>query len=558
MRRAQLTFVLAAAVGASFGACDAPYDPDAPAIDPNAPRIHITSPALGTFSGEVGTVTVTGTVLDDSGDVAGVTVNGVAAIVNGDGTFAATVPVTPGTNLLHAIATDAQGNVGKETRAVVAGKLAPMAQAIPSAVTLSISAQTFDALGRGAGGFIQDADLSALVAPMNPVVDAGTTNGQPDCLYGQARITHLDVGGADVTFSPYGGGLELEAVLTNVRVDLALQYAASCIDGTSTAVVTASRVRVAGKLGMGIGPAGFDIALTNQDVRLTNFDVEMSGVPGAVIDLLSLDTAMGPVIGWATERFVVPMLNDTLASLNETKTIEVLGKAIDITVTPAAIDFDVSGAIVEVDTELRAQDDSASPGFVMVPNTVPLMDRSQGFQLAVADDAANQLLGSFWAAKGMEVSLDLTTGSYGEIGELYDRVEIAAAVPPFIDASGETLGLTIGDLVATFKKGDQVATRAVINARLGVIVIPGADGALRLDVGSPTTYVDVSDENVDGANQLSTAQFEVIATFALSRAVAFASGAVGAVPLPAAGGVGLRDVGVSQQTGYLVVGGRVQ
>lgn len=554
MRCSPLAIVLFAA------ACtQAPYDPDAPAIDPDAPRVHIVTPERGTFAEDVNVVTVTGTAYDTSGEIASVTVNGVAANVAPDGAFSAVVPVTPGTNLLHAVATDAQGNIGKETRAVVAGALQSIEGMVPSAVTMSMSAQSFEAISRGAGTFIQDADLTALVQPMNPVVDAGTTNGQPDCLYGQARITHLDVGAAHVEMAPYSGGLQLEVVLDDVRVDLALQYAASCVDGTNTAVVTSSQVRVAGNIGVGInGAGGFDIAIADQEAQVDNLDIEMSGVPGSVIDLLSLDTMMGPVIGWATERFVVPMLNDSLATLSDTKTLDVLGKKIDVTVMPSAIDFDVTGAIIEVDTELRAQGDSASPGFVVVPNTVPTMDKTQGIQLAIADDAANQLLGSFWAAKGMDVNLDLNTGTYGEVGQLFDRVEISAKLPPFVDASGDVLKLTIGDLMATFKNGEAVATQVAINAELKIKVGPGPDGALRLDVGEPTVFVDVLDEGVDGANQLSNADFETIANFALARAVAFGSGALGAVPLPSAGGVGLTDVGVSQQKGYVVVGGRVQ
>ena len=544
---------------ATLAACDNPYNPDAPAIDPAAPVVHITSPARGTFAGAGKTVVVTGTATDDSGAVASVTVNDVAAVVNGDGTFAATVPVTPGTNLLHAVATDAGGNVGKESRAVVAGALTSLDRSIPSALTMSMSAQTFDAIGRGAAGYIQSANLTALVQPMNPVLDLGTTNGQPDCLYAQAIVTSVAVGRSTIGLAPHAGGLELDAVLESVRIGMHLQYAASCVDGSRDVVVAASKVHVAGNLAIGVGFDGFDIKLVNPDVTLTNFNVNLGGVPGAIVDMLSLDTRMAPIIGWATERFVAPMLNKSFASLNQTKTVSVLGHAVDVTVTPAAIDFDVTGAVVQVDTTLRAHGDEQAAGFVFVPNAVPAMNRAQGFQLAVADDAANQLLTSLWAAHGMDAKLDLKTGSYGEIGTLYDRVEIAAAVPPYVDASGSKLVLTIGDLGATFMNGESVATKVVLNAQLALEV--NADpttGALRLDVGTPTTYVDVLDESVDGANELSNAQFESIASFAVSRAVAFGSGAVGAIPLPAAGGVALKDVSVTQQTGYLVVGGRVE
>jgi hypothetical protein len=553
------TLALISSLVTFAGACsDNPYDPDAPAIDPSAPKVHITSPERGTLAGDVDTVEVKGTAIDDTG-VTSVQVNGVTATVAADGTWTARVPVTAGTNLLHAVASDAQGNTGKETRAVVAGPMRSLDRLVDQAITASMSKATFDAIGKGAGNFIMDANLGALVQPMNPVLDLGTTNGQPDCLYAQGRITGMDVGSADVNLTPMGGGLGLDVTLDGVSVGMFLQYAAACLDGSRNVTAAASRLHVSGKLAVSLDAFGnFQIALQNPSVQLVGLDVDLGGIPGAVVDMLSLDTRLGPILAWATERFVVPMLNDALAGLNQTQTVDVLGKSIDITVSPSRVEFDVTGALVELDTVLRAQGDDGAPGFVLVPNTVPAMDKSHGFQLAIADDAANQLLASFWAAKGMELGLDLKTGPYGEIGKLYDRVELQAEVPPFIDASGKGLVLTIGDLMATFKNGGSVATRIAVNAHLKLDVITNSDGSLRFDVGTPEVFVDILDEQVEGSNQLSNAQFEAVTSFALSRIVAFGSGAVGAIPMPSVGGVAMENVSIAEQTGYLVVDGEIK
>ena len=47
------------------------------------------------------------------------------------------------------------------------------------------------------------------------------------------------------------------------------------------------------------------------------------------------------------------------------------------------------------------------------------MDTTHGFQLAVADDAANQLLTSLWSAKGLDGSFDLANGSFGVLPILF-------------------------------------------------------------------------------------------------------------------------------------------
>jgi hypothetical protein len=255
------------------------------------------------------------------------------------------------------------------------------------------------------------------------------------------------------------------------------------------------------------------------------------------------------------------MLNKSLAGLNNVKTVDVLGTMVDVDVSPSAITFSNEGAIIELDTSLRAHGDNFSPGFVYVPNQLPAMDLSHGFQLAIADDAANQLFGSLWAAKGLDKVLDLKTGPYGEIGQLYDSVELSASVPPFVDASSGSLKMTIGDLTATFRQGEVTSTEVVLNAEVDLKVVSDPmTGAIRLDVGQPTVYVDVLDEadGVQGANELSNSQFEQISSFATARIIAVASGSVGAIPLPTIEGVKVTNLSVNDQAGYLVVDGAVQ
>ncbi len=558
MRNASIFALLALGLlGASAltGCSDQPYDPEAPALDPDAPNIHITTPARGTFAGDVRTVMVHGTVTDN-GTVASVEVNGVAATLDGKGEWSVTVPVSAGTQLLHAVAKDAQGNVGKESRAVVTGPMRPITTGVPQAITATMSAQTFDAVGRGVTGFLKTGDLAALIAPQNPIVNV---NPDSDNNFARADVIGMSVGAATtVALVPRPGGLALDVELHDVEVKVRLAYALLGIDGGRDVTVAASRIKVTGNLNLGVAQGAFDIRLVDQNVTVTGFDVDFGGVPGKIIDLLRLDRVLGPVVGLAIEKLVVPMLNRALGGLNHTQTLDVLGTPVDIGVRPAHIACDADGAVIELDTTLRAQGDSASPGYVYLANTAPAMATDRGFQLAIADDAANQLLGSYWAAKGMDLTFDLTTGSYGQIGELYDRVELSAKVPPYVDAHGGALKLTIGDLVATFKHGADVATQVAVSAEVEIQVVTASDGTPRLDVGSPTTYLDVLDENISSANPLSNAQFEVITSFALARVIAFGSGAIGAVPLPSFGGVGLHDVAVAEHGGYLVVEGEVQ
>lgn len=546
--------LLAVGLLALIGCSDNPYDPNAPAVDPSAPKVHITSPKRGTVAGDVKTLTVTGTVVATN-KLSSVTVDDVPATVADDGTFTATVPVTPGTFLLHAVAKDTTGNSGKESRAVVVGPMAKIDMQVPNAITATLSAQTFAAIGTIADNFITGGDLSSMLTASNPVFDVG---GGPDCLYAMGAITSFNVGGSAISLVPHTGGLAIDAELDNISVGMHLSYAAACLDGGRDIMVSLQHVSVTGMLTVGVVNKQFDIHLDNPSVSLTGLDVDLGGIPGAVVDILDLNALLAPVLGWATEKFVVPMINTELDGLNQTKTISVLSSTVDISVTPASINFTSAGGLVELNTSIRAHGDSGK--FVFVDNVVPAMDLSHGFSLAVADDAANQALASMWSAKGLDDTIDLKNGSYGDVGTLYDSVEIGTLAPPFVDASNTANGLvlTIGDLMATFRNGASVATEAAINAQVGLKVVPNADGTLRFDVGQPTVYVDVLDQGVDGANQLSNAQFEAITSFALARVISVGSASIGTIPLPAIGGVGVTDLAISPQTGYLVVAGDVQ
>ena len=46
---------------------------------------------------------------------------------------------------------------------------------------------------------------------------------------------------------------------------------------------------------IGVGSGEFAIALVSPNVKLTNFDLELGGIPGAVVDLLDLNDAIGPI-----------------------------------------------------------------------------------------------------------------------------------------------------------------------------------------------------------------------------------------------------------------------
>jgi Glucodextranase, domain B len=544
----------------SVAACDQPYA-DAPAVDPEAPVVRIASPARGSYLGDVTSVVVTGTVTDES-DLRVLTVNGVAVALDRDGGFTVTLPVSPtGTTLISAEAIDVDGNLGRETHAISAGPRVALSTHITDAVTLAISDTAFAALGNTAAIIVANSDLGAWIAPFNPVISKGAPDG-PDCLYGTVAVGALEVASAAIELVPTVGGLALSADLDGVTVPMHLNYAAFCANGSRNVAMTASRVHIAGRFTLGIKDGRFDVKLVQPQVRFDGFALDLGGLPGEVVKLLDLNRSLGPVLALVVEKFAVPILADALAGIDGTASTDVLGRTVDIMVAPAEISLSPVDAVVRLDTHFHVHGDEAGPGFVFVANQRPTMDASQGFQLAVAAAAADQLLASFWAARGLSLSIDLATGDYDGLGRLYDRVETDGLLPMSLRTSqGDGDGaieLVIPDLLIAFKNGDLVATEIAINGVLPIRVQQGGDGALRLSTGTPRVFVDILREGVDGSNPLASSQFEALTSFALSRLSGVAASLVGAIPLPSGSGPRVEKVEVSGRGGYLVVDGHVQ
>lgn len=543
--RHQTLFAVVAVVG---GCSVDSKEPDDFVLDRSAPRVEIVSPARGTIAGDVTHVLVTGTASDDSGVVASVTVNGVTATLGADGAWLARVPVAPGTTLLHAVAVDDEGNRGDRTRAIVAGPMVSLDRHVAQSIQANVSAQALLAIGHKTEAFVENGGLLMAAQDMNPVVDIGAG---PDCLYGQASITSLTVGDSNVVTAPTNEGILVSAVLDDVRVGMHLQFAVSCVEGSRDIELSAEHVNVQGLLGVGVVDHELDIQFADPAVQVTGFDAQLPDVPETVVQMLRLDDAIGPVLGSLTERIVAPLATRTLSVLDDTRAVDVAGTRVDVDVAPTVISFTPEGGSIRLETSLRARDDRGA--FVYVPSFVPVLEIKHGFELAIADDAANQLLTSLWSAKAFDTEINLQAGAYTDIAEMYDSVQLQLLLPPHVNASSRPLELTIGDWIATFKQGDVIATTVAIHATTQLYVGEDEVGKLHMKVSTPAVRVDL----VGDGDWISQEQYDAIRAFAADRVVTMGSAAMAAVPLPVIGDA-TTNLWVEPNAGYMLVAGDVQ
>ncbi len=134
------------------------------------PSIAITSPTGGSTV-NTSTATVTGTA-SDTGAIASVTVNGVAATLGGGGSWSAEVPLKPGPNTLTATATD-QAGISRSTSVEVTSIMTPGPPITTTTSTTPVITPTFPA-----GPFISRIG-STSAANGKVTLTLGCTGGAP-------------------------------------------------------------------------------------------------------------------------------------------------------------------------------------------------------------------------------------------------------------------------------------------------------------------------------------------------------------------------------------------
>ncbi|HVV87263.1 MAG TPA: hypothetical protein VHE35_29685 [Kofleriaceae bacterium] len=514
------------------------------------PELQVTSPSRGTMQEGLTTVQVTGTVAPNPETevaIAKVEVNGVTAAVDVDGSFTAQVPLHAGANLIKTVATATDGGVETDTRAVVTGDMQPLHSAVENALSAGLSKEAFTKLGAVAGDKVAAADLSALMMPFNPVVAKGLSNGQEDCLYGKVSVKQgLDVRDANIQFTPNASGLAMDVSLDGVYAPLHARYAAACIDADTDITIRATQVRIKGQLAITVSAGRVHVALQNPDITLTGFDLDASGLPGAVLDLLDLDQEIGNIMASATEKMVGPMVEQAIEGVKVGEQhVTLLGKDLGITVSPVAVHFDTRGADIQLDTAMIVGSAPGSTSFVYTDNQVPPARTNAGLELAVADDAINQVLAGFWGAGAMDQTISKDLG-------LADGVSIHATVPPVVSTGSDgALHLTAGDLIATLTSHGTPITTLALNVEVALSAEPAAfdPTVVKLSLGLPTITTDVIDDST-GLDRDSLAH--LMPAMVQLQLDGFAP-ILGAIPLPAIEGIRPVGVQVGGHDGYLAV-----
>ena len=528
----------------------------APAIIPDPPVLQVTSPERSLIQDHAGAITVTGTVVPNAkgAAISKVMVNDVAAVVGADGTFSAVVNVPAGATLIHTEATDTAGGKATDTRSVEAGELRAPGAEVENAITAALSKEAFAKIASIAGPMIKNTDMQPLLAPMQPMIHSGDSNGE-DCLFGRLYIDNLTMTDAKIQLTPVDGGLAFYAEMDGLDVPGHMRYAVACISGQDTTDVSASKVSISGTLLISPdGMNGFTTQLVDQNVVLEGLNISAGGVPGAILDIIPLDSVIQYVAPKAAEMFMGPMMNKALGALGGPQKLNVLGKTIDVQVSPTDISFTSSGGLVTLDTKMLIEGTESSKGFIYTDNGMPTMDPGQGMQLGLADDLANEMLSQLVATGLLNLSMPASANTF-------DSTSIAMTSPPMIsaDPADGQMRLYLPDMMATFTLQGVPVGKAAINAKVDLKIVPasGNDYAVAIQLGKPTIEVDVLGD-IQNKTEFTNDDLSTAVKLSLDSQITTISALLGSIPMPQMAGLQMKDLSITAQSGYVMMKGTLQ
>jgi hypothetical protein len=299
------------------------------------------------------------------------------------------------------------------------------------------------------------------------------------------------------------------------------------------------------------GMNGFTTKLDNPDVQITGLDVSASGLPGAILKLFDFNSVIGLVAGKAAELAMNPLMNQALGALGGPQTLDLFGKQLTMQMAPSAIAFVEGGASLTMSLKVLLGGSEQSPGFIFTDNGAPSLNPTQGFQLGVADDLANEMLAELSQIGMLNLKVPAEGGTFEE-------AQIQMNLAPMIsaDASDGQMRLVLGDMYATFLHNGAAVGKAAINAKVDLKIAPVSNGyGVALQLGVPEIHVDPLDDVANTTGLDSDSLGRAVAACLGSQIDAITKLLV-AIPLPQISGLQVRNLSIGSDAGYVMIRGQ--
>ena len=245
-------------------------------------------------------------------------------------------------------------------------------------------------------------------------------------------------------------------------------------------------------------------------------------------------------------------MNAAMGGLAGPKTIDVLGHTMEMEIAPADISFDPASGLVGLDMRMMIAG-AENAKYIYTDNGTPTMDPGNGFQLALADDFANEMFSEAHA-------LGLLNFPFPAHGGTFDNANISMSLPPMIsaDPADGNMRVMLGDMMVTFTQLGTPVGKAALNAKIDLKIVEASNGyAVAIQLGEPELVVNVVDD-IGNATTFADADLEKIMQACLKAQLESVSKLLVSIPLPSVGGLQMRNFSVGGDNGYVMINGSLE
>ncbi|MEC8192977.1 MAG: hypothetical protein VX127_09595 [Myxococcota bacterium] len=563
-------------------------DQETVTVDSSGPDLLVDEPDRGAWM-DVSRVTVTGTASDGVSGLNGVTINGDAIDVADDDSFAHSLVLDFGINVIETSATDAdfddtgESNASTDIRSVLysdawVGPDSYRANALT--IRISEGPGGLDQLGALAPDIMDTVDLDGLLGE-----DLYTTSGSIPILWWsisyEITMSATAVSYSDVALTidaTEDGLLDLRMTISDLQMDFVVSGSAPFADLPADGLVRMDAVHI----DMTARPTIVDGALTFSDLTVDVPDPEglvlevgdglldLAGLIGLDVESLVV-TEMRSAIASAVGDGGDALLDGVLGDFGVEESFEVSGMTYTLMAELGSVDVDDGGMTLGMDTRV-VPDEVLSIGALDGPTEIPVFDwlapdLSAGgapLQMALSTDVLNQVMFAMWqgglldqALAPEDLGLDPTL--LAVVLPSVDAVNIVTTprLPPVFTPKdvtateeGDQFDLTIGSMEVVLYDGDPAGDDRVMTLFVAMKVpmqLAATEGAIDMDLGEAEVWIDPTYVDPDlglTAETIATLFSPILASF-----VPELTGELTSIPFPSLDGFSIAIDGSGMDGG---------
>jgi hypothetical protein len=488
-----------------------------------------------------------------------VLINGTSVNVH-DGQFELDVLAQRGVNVIEVTGVDQRGDRHFARHGVLAGAFDAPGAPIESAAHVRLNRPGLDTAESMVGTYLKPEELAAQATSMNPVYQDTYGAWGWDAVTIAADLDAVSFEVPDLNLIPRDGYMYIEAVIPTLAVDVSVYGDVAGMDFEEPVWVSADAAVLTSEAIIGVQNGSITADLGDSNISFQNFFIDTQMIPGAIEQALLGDTIQDKLETMILEQIqesVPALLTETLADLDISTEMELLGKKVELEATFGAAGVDAQGVFAAMDVQMSipSQSERFYRGYLSADKGLtPKMDYQSAIYASLSDDVVNRGLFEAWRGGMLKYTVSTEDGSLPGAALSHFQadtgdVTIDAVLPPVLIERNQQLSLQVGELDVVVRTpgggmGDYLKASITVFADVEMMAL---NGSVKLDLGQLDVHIMVRDSDWGASEEAITRVLEenlpIDALLSLIQDFEY--------PIPSFSGVEVRTVDLQRDGGAM-------